>query len=551
MTFNGNTPALRMPLVKLLQEINGDHWSLMQLLLSVSTKQTFSRILSCPTYPSAIKTKDLSERLSILNGCISADPFCVANILALLYESNSDPRHRKRNGQYFTPKNIAEEAIKLLHPKNGDTILDAGCGTACFAVEIVKQSSLGYEPGCLNYLGVEKDPILTLSAAISLDCINAPQHYKILYGDFVGLTVEKLAKYRFGNITGIVSNPPFIRYHRLGERTDIANKFGISLFSGMHSYFLVQSASLLSNGRMVFIIPLEMEQTNYGAELIRRLSERFLIDKKTLCYNRKERIWYSVNSSVLSNREENFASILYLRDRSISTEFKEFDKCELETKQKLGSLSLIASVHRGISTGANKYFVFSDLFAKEIGIPSKYLTKVIPPKSPRDELADIFTMENWEKLKRGGRACWLLSINPKTPFEDLPSEIREYVKLGERKGVHLTPTCRGRKPWYSVRIPKDAPTCIFTYMFHNKPKFMFNDALVFNLTNLLGVYFTGIVQSKEELINSLNMAVSTWVNQCNAGRKYSGGLVKMEPSDLEKMPVPMKLLIEFGLTTLF
>lgn len=549
MTFNGNVSSACKSLVKLQNLVHADHWGLMQLLLSISKKETFNRILCCPTFPVITKTSDFAERSRLLNDSLSADPMSIANILAILYESAIDVKNRKKNGQYFTPQNVAKEAAVLLNPQENDKILDAGSGTGAFAVELMglcKDRNLTK----LAYLGVEKDPILALCSAISLDRVYAPQNYRIVYADFVSLTNEKLAKFGFGQLNAIISNPPFIRYHRLGQRTDIADKFGISMFSGMHSYFLAQSASLLSNGKMVFIVPLEMEKTNYGAELIKKLDERFVIEKRNICYDKNEKLWYCMNSSQNGSEDlSSIASIIFLQDRSNQV-FPERRELQQIIEEKSGTLKLIGSVHRGISTGANNYFLLNKDLVKKFKIPETFLTKVIPPKTPHKYFNEKFSNTDWERLMDNGASCLLLSIDPKMSPEDLPYDVMKYIKLGESKGVHLVPTSRARMPWWSVRIPKNPPDIIFTYMFRGKPKFFVNEARVFNLTNLLGIYFSHSVNFSVDIINSLNKSSESWVNSGRAGRNYAGGLTKLEPKELERMPLPLTLLRKLGVSTL-
>lgn len=549
---------LKGPITLLVEAIDGDHWALMQLLLSLSKKETYRRILCCPTYPVRTKTKDLETRLHLLNDSISSDSHGISHVLALLYESTIELKYRKKYGQYFTPPKIAEEAVALLTPKRKDVIIDPGCGTGCFALEILrglaKKSS---DPIDLKYLGVEKDSVLALSSAISLEWANAPSHWKVLYADFLSLKSETLEEIGFKGPTAIIANPPFVRYHKLGERSDLANEFDISLYSGLHSYFLAHSARLLLKGRMVFILPLEMNETRYGSDLMKKLHHRFSVERRCVYYDKQIDTWGLTEEQEpeIDDQNKNFlATIVLLRDLTYEANNGLSSVQNPPNEEKTPTLNVIASVHRGISSGANDYFVLTSDSAEKMMIPEEYLTKVIPPKTPSIMLKEEFALQDWEKLKSMGRPCLLLTIGPKEPPEKLPTVITKYIKMGERRGIHQIPTCRNRKPWwYSVRIPKTAPDYMFTYMFRHTPRFFFNKAHVYHLTNLLGVYFKRSSPSVRKIANVgdlLNTELAHWFDQGLIGRKYAGGLVKLEPHDLEKMPISRNILKEFGVSTL-
>jgi adenine-specific DNA-methyltransferase len=558
MTLNGSMPALNESLALLVEAINCDHWALMQLLSSLSKKETYRRILCCPTYPVRTKTKDLEKRLWLFNDSVASDPHGISHVLALLYESTIAPEYRKKYGQYFTPPKIAEEAVSLLTPKPEDIVIDPGCGTGCFALEILDNLAEKGLSGAidLKYLGVEKDPLLALSTALSLEWANAPSHWRVLYADFLSLTSEYLRKIGFGGASAIISNPPFVRYHKLGERSSLAEEFDISLFSGLHSYFLAHSARLLLNGRMIFILPLEMNETQYGSDLMKKLNHKFSVERRCVYHDKQSNAWgvADAREQRIGDRHKNVrATIVLFKHLTYESSIRISSPQDLPADKKTTTLNVIASVHRGISSGANGYFVLTNEYAEKMMIPEEYLTKVIPPKTPSVMLKNVFAMQDWEKLRNMGKPCLLLTIEPKTSPDKLPAAIVKYIKMGEREGIHRVPTCRNRKPWYSVRIPRAPPDCVFTYMFRHIPKFVLNKARVYNLTNLLGVYFelpNSSIRRMAGLGDFLNTEVIHWFDQGSVGRKYAGGLVKLEPHDLEKMPIRRNILKELGVSTL-
>jgi hypothetical protein len=201
---------------------------------------------------------------------------------------------------------------------------------------------------------------------------------------------------------------------------------------------------------------------------------------------------------------------------------------------------MVAWVHRGISTGNNKFFVLTDQLVERIGVPRDYLEKVVPTKIRFD--THIIDDNTWKDWRKSGKSCWLLAIPRHTSTAQLGA-LTNYIRVGEREGVHLAPTCRARKPWYSVRVPREFPDFIFTYMSRGSPRFMYNKARAHILTNLLGVRLRHSTRcDMGDIARYLNETLTSWIENNNVGRRYAGGLVKFEPGDLQRMPVPKDLV---------
>lgn len=560
-----NSSSYQKAIGMLSRELRGDKEALLQLLLSACRKKTLNRIINCPTYPVGTITSDLDRRLRLLSEGIASDPYGVSNFFAILHESAVDYNHRKKLGQYFTPSKVAEEAIDLLRLKSGDAILDPGCGTGIFALAALKFLAVTREIVDVRYLGIESDPMLALSTSIALDWIEAPQTWRVLFSNY--LLVERrresekatenrvyLEEIGFPRIDAIIANPPYVRFHRLGKRNDLAAELGISMFSGLHSYFLSHSSRLIDNGRMVFILPLEMDETNHGSGVLERLSRRFETAKKSICFDRSSCNWSIIGQREVSLRidprkHHTVAFTLFQfipRSGSLEPQLKRGRKEGRATTR----LAYIAFVHRGISTGANEFFVLTDKSAEQMKmLPKeceKYLKKVIPTKI---QLPAVFTEDCWDKYRKEGKPCWLLNLPANEPMNRLPYAIRKYIMMGERKGIPSIPTCKNRKRWYHVNV-SSPPDLIFTYISHGCPRFIYNKAKVLNLTNLLGIYWKMLnctLGDKTALIAELlNHDLTRWIESESVGRKYAGGLIKFEPGDLAEMPISNHTLDELS-----
>lgn len=546
-SLNGSF-GCKKPIATLRQIAGKNKETFLQTLLSLCRDKTYDRIMCCPRFPSLVYTLDLELKHKLFNECLSDDPNEAPVILASLFEAATTTQSKKLHGQYFTPPDVADVAIQELNLKQKDIVWDAGCGTGIFASSILRffdKKSLN--PAEINYLGIEEEPVLALSAALSLDLAGAPESWRVLCLDYLCLqeiefsdfiNKELFTKYR---PTAIISNPPFVRCHRLGERKRFNKTLGLSGFSGLHSFFLALSARLLPK-KMVFVLPLEMDYAKYGVKLFKELESSFTIQKKGI-FCQDNTSWTVSDSLHLTSEEKTkkLVAKMVSFQKISSLEKIEATKQYYPTKAEQLRLGNIAEVHRGISTGANNYFVLTDAMVKEIGISAEYLKRIIPPKMPRRMLKSSFTIDDWEVFCKEGMRCWLFYVKPNTPPEKLTSEVRQYIRMGEREGVNLVPTCKGRKDWYSIKLRDEIPDLVFTYMFRDNPLFLYNEAKALNLTNFIGVYLDcSIRKSISDMQNfaiMLNHEINKYLSHRVIGRKYLGGFKNIGPSDLSNIPI--------------
>lgn len=533
--------------------IKGDREAFLQLLLSLRRKDTLDRIVDCPTYPVRIVTPDLNERISLFKDIVAADPLKISHILSILYEATTKREYRKCHGQYFTAPVVAEEAVSSLALENGETVLDPGCGTGIFAMTILRELvENSKEEQTITYVGIENNSLLALSTAISLDWVEAPRSWRVIYANFLLLNSEYLARIGVSKTNAVIANPPFVRVHRLDKRDNLTGKLGLSQLSGLHSFFLAHSARLLQPDRMVFVLPTEMYGTNYGSDLLDKLESCYTSSKKGICYDWRTCRYTFPEMSANHFRDQIVGTIALFRSISPMRPARLSASQQEKTNRHGIVLGNISTVHRGISTGANSFFVLTDESVEKNGIPREYLGKVMPPKTERELLRDIFDRQDWEKLRLMGRPCWLLCLPAQIPIDDLSSDIKQYIKMGERQGVHLTPTCMGRKRWYSIKIPK-TPEMFFTYVSRGYPKLIYNKAKVLNLTNFLGIYLKlPVIDSGKlgRIASRLNEDITCWIDQEVVGRNYARGLTQFTPKDLEGLPISKSVLASLGITSL-
>jgi hypothetical protein len=204
------------------------------------------------------------------------------------------------------------------------------------------------------------------------------------------------------------------------------------------------------------------------------------------------------------------------------------------------------TVKRGIATGNNGFFILNKEKVQALDLPRALLRPVLP--NSRHLLSDEIAADS-----RGNpildHELFLLDCKlPEHEVEKQYPKLWDYLLTG-KETVSKGYLCKSRKCWYFQEY-REAPLFICTYMgrerngFKSSFRFILNhsDATVTNC--YLALYPKGIMR---EFITERPEQIKTiWdmMNRINAqyfvdeGRVYGGGLRKVEPAELMKVPVP-------------
>ena len=517
----------------IIKFLGGDPSALMQLMVSVSSKKVFARIIECPTYPTAMRTPDLPGAIEALDAALESGE-SPSELFARLFEATYSIRQRKNRGQFFTPLRAAIFALDAASDLSSLVMLDAGAGTGVFGEAVMAGTS-----PCRSYVGVESDPLLALMAANTLHRKDASGEFKVWYTNFLTISQANVRRQKLHVPTLIVSNPPYVRFHNLnqrgrryaGARGD--SRVHLSALSGSANYFIRQGIELLDGETehaplargMVFVMPKEAT----GSAHYRQLRENL----------RSDRGWhasrYDIPTDFLNGGTGAIAQVFVFRSGP-----KGPDVSEPAVRQAVDryALSDFMAVRRGLSTGKNSFFVLTDAEARLRRIPDTYLREVLPTRITFQ--AACFSRENWVTLRDSGHPCWVLHIPVERTLDELDPAVRAYLKEGMQQGLHATATARRLRRWYALPVPPDPPLMFVTYFFRGAPRFILNEAGVTHLTNILGVRPRREWRDdvdKRELMRSLNNDALAWFADGHPGREYRDGLRKIEPKELERLPL--------------
>jgi len=481
------------------------------------------------------------------------------------------PSARKLRGGYYTPGAIAEFLADWAIQEPSARVLEPSCGDGSFLKACAAR---------LRSLGAARAAVTEQITAVELvgdEAAKAEQavasvlghraKMKVLRGDFFTRGLKSIGAERFDAVLG---NPPFIRYQNFTEPQREA------AFSLLASYglrpnrltnawlpFVVLGVELLKPiGRLAMVIPAELLQVNYAAELRQYLSDSFA---RLTVFTFKRLLFAEIQQEVVllcgerdGGRSSGIRTIeLNSLADLVSYQHTPFEHEHLKPldhsrdkwtqyflttteirllrsmKKNAGLLCLgqLADVDVGVVTGLNEFFVLGKSDVDKLDA-EEFVSRLVARSGHLRGI--IFSAEDWNRNVEGSLPAYLLSV-PNLPLKRLPMQLRDYIAGGEAKGWNLGFKCRIREPWYSVPSVW-IPDGFMLRQIHDFPRIIVNKANATSTDTIhrvrvhLGV---DIAQLAAAAVNSLTFAFAEVV-----GRSYGGGVLELEPGEAEELPIP-------------
>ncbi|GIV86982.1 MAG: methylase [Chloroflexus sp.] len=474
------------------------------------------------------------------------------------YASNASSEHVKKLGQFFTPFSIAHFMAKwVISNPQCRTILDPAVGLGIFFRAILKEAA----SNSYQLIGYDIDPQVLKKA-------------RTLFQDYKDYDIRLINRdYMFNDwnnrYDGIICNPPYQRFQNYKNRNEILAEFqsrlGLSLsgLTNLHTLFLLKSVNQLSgNGRAAYILPSEFLNADYGVFIKRNLI-KYKSLKYVIVFDFTENLFDNVittscillfdNSADIKTVEfiavKSLDDLAYLEsqfplypniktsgkavlyeDLDESIKWRAYYQKQNGSKYKnLVPLLTYGKVVRGIATGDNDYFTFSEQKKREFEIEDSYLLPCLTKANQASSY--FFTQEDFEKLRTSGKNIYLLNITDVTS-----PAIRRYIQLGEKLGVHKKYLTSHRAPWYAIENRPPSPILV-TVFNRNGLRFVRNEANVRNLTCFHCFYLDMFAMEKIDILMAYLMTdVAREIFNDNR-REYGDGLEKFEPNDLNNAKV--------------
>lgn len=193
---------------------------------------------------------------------------------------------------------------------------------------------------------------------------------------------------------------------------------------------------------------------------------------------------------------------------------------DIISSSKLEPLSSIATVRRGITTGANQFFLLTEKIMQEKKIPKEFVRPIV--SSPRLLKGRIVN----------NTPSFILAIPKDISFETFPDRIRHYITEGADRGYHKRPMVKARKPWYSLPLGTPAPI-LAAKMMDKAPMFYLNPMRF--LANNVFYEITPLEEYIQLVWLYLNSTVAHLLIELQ-GRSYHGGVLEIAAFELKKFP---------------
>lgn len=481
--------------------------------------------------------------------------------------------YQKLRGGYYTPKPVADFLARWAIQSPSARILEPSCGDGVLlesAVSALLECGASHKAVAGLIHGVEIDEREARLTVERLLALHIPAAASLVHqGDFFAYCQSHLADKR--RFDAVIGNPPFIRYQTfLEDQRQIA--FELMRRAGLHPsrltnawlpFFVASTLLLNQRGRLAMVIPAELLQVNYAAELRHFISEYYdqvtLITFKKLVFDRIQQevvlllgerncggqagirtIELDQATDLLAFEHTAFSGqqlkpmdhstekwTQYFLDRSEIALLR-----ELRANLKLTRAGDVLAVDVGVVTGLNEFFVLT-----EQQVAAWSLAKEVQPLVSRSGHLQglIFTEADWQANAANQLPAFLLDP-PDTALEDLPLAIKGYVISGEEKGFHQGYKCRIRKRWYIVPSVW-TPDAFMLRQVHGFPKIILNETPATCTDTIHRVKFRqGVVgkQIAKAFLNSLTFAFAEVT-----GRSYGGGVLELEPREAEQLPLPL------------
>lgn len=484
----------------------------------------------------------------------------------------------KLRGGYYTSSEVARWLCSWAIRSPTDRILEPSCGDGAFLDAAARRYiELGARSSTIakRLTGIEIVAAEAASARVRLRGslgLLAPDVVK--NSDFF----DWWQKSEQRTFDAVVGNPPFIRYQSFPE-PHRSRAMAIMVEQGLSPnrltniwvpFVVAAVASLRPGGRLALVLPAELLQVTYAAQLRSFLTDRFtridIVACNELFFENAEQevVLLLADGCLAAASEANPCRVTMTETRTVAEITKRLPTVVLKEAQPktvqhdnekwlkyfltdreitfmralraspaTANLSSHASVDVGVVTGKNEFFVLSSAQVAELELEdytTPLVSRSVQLKGARIGKAD------WKFMASAGDRVHLLHLKPINGTK--PSgALARYIGVGEGNDVHKGFKCSIRAPWYAVPSVWTPDGFLFRQIY-DYPRVVLNQA---GATSTDTIHRLTCKTGKPERVIANTY---TWLTAASAeieGRSYGGGVLELEPTEAERLLMPAKL----------
>lgn len=414
----------------------------------------------------------------------------------------------------------------------------------------------------------------------------ARSRLEVVEADFVEWTPDR------GDRSLLLANPPYVPYRRTerwAERaealTGLARRWSLPGFGRANLYvaFVLKSHDWMRQGAVATWLLPDALMSGESAGILRR----YLTSSVSL----KSLHWFPAETMPVSGVRSNFVIVTFRKDAPRATDYVEYTRGDspshsvlsgsvplarlgetaevgwsrvitggLSTHTTAGTelasgetIATFFTVRRGLATGDNRVMVLSPEVYSALGSPREFVLPVVP--RARHIVGQIVAMakEDPDAIRFGPR--WLVDVkNWQLDLLDGYPAFKAYLRE-HHEALSQRLLVSRRREVFSVG---DVPPSRFLFLSmapsdYPRSRFFFNGLGGVALNNYLVLYPRGGARgalSADEEVRVFEALLELDYSPSTHGRELAGNLVKFEPRDLARLPVPVRIsgrLREVGL----
>ncbi len=494
-----------------------------------------------------------------------------------LYSDLIPQPQRRQIGQFWTDERIAEWMVAWLLQGHPRFLADVGCGAGNFLLKAAQLS--GGLGDALRLYGCDISPLLLNVTQAAF--LTRPGDK---YLDLPELAVRNYLETSLPPETdAVICNPPYTRHHQIAPalkdalQTFFKSSLGldVSRQGTLAFFFLLKLIAEMPEGaRAAVIVPMEVLDARYGLAAKRVLGQQTTISA-IIHFSPQMNAFHKVDvGALILLFQKGFArgnSVRHLTLNAFPTT-DEFLTClasDADRKLSFGSLIVqpqaelqdtpkwlsiavpedtpsawqksglavplkaLAKVVRGIATGANDFFALPTSQMRALSL-EPFVVRTL--QRNREVQSIVLDEADWQMLSDEGKRVWLLYLNG----EDVGrhAQLSTYLASGETEGYHQRSLVQTRRKWYMME-QREVPSIFFTILTRGNPRFILNRAGVrpLNMFSLIYPNRDLVRAGATEVLWALLNSDFSLSRLHSVSRTYGGNTLKVEPRELDNLPV--------------